>query len=616
VGDQSDGKSCPEVITRTYRSTDACGNYTDFVQKITVDDDVKPSADPLDPIKVSCESNIPSADPSSVQASDNCSQVTVIHVGDVSDGKYCPEIITRTYRVLDACGNSIELTQKITVDDDIAPTITSGPADVALACDASVPAADTDLVQATDNCGAVSVLHIGDQSDGKTCPMTITRRYRATDGCGNTADFVQKLTIGDDEPPVLSSCGDDKTVECPTSLPFDRPTATDNCDDDPSVRVVHSDSTLGPDAWTYRVTRTFQAFDECGNASATCDQTITAHCEVDALCSFTQGFYGNYGGKFNNVPTIEIVRSLLKDNPLVVGKPGRSLKFNYNAADCIVARLPAGKTATTLPDIGNANMNQNTCQTPTPIPVDSQGKFQNVFLGQTITLSLNARLSPWMNLFPLTESFCTQGALAGRDGKLGTPDDMVNPASAVETYHIHPTVLTALDNLGLPRLVAGLIELCNRGLAAQPTGGASLAAISSAADAINNGFDGCRFIVECGDERVTIGPGTKLTDGAGSATLMPAGPTQFELRQNAPNPFNPATSIRLAIPKATSWSLAIYDVRGRLVRSFDGTTGGPQFVDVRWDGTDNRGAPVSSGVYFYRVNAADFRDVKKMVLLK
>jgi flagellar hook assembly protein FlgD len=52
------------------------------------------------------------------------------------------------------------------------------------------------------------------------------------------------------------------------------------------------------------------------------------------------------------------------------------------------------------------------------------------------------------------------------------------------------------------------------------------------------------------------------------------------------------------------------------VKHFDGQAGGPGYVDVQWNGTDDRGAPVASGVYLYRVRADHFVDVKKMVLLK
>jgi hypothetical protein len=60
---------------------------------------------------------------------DNCTAApTVVFVGDVSDGNTCPEVITRTYSVTDDCGNAINVTQTITIDDTTVPTA-SNPAD-------------------------------------------------------------------------------------------------------------------------------------------------------------------------------------------------------------------------------------------------------------------------------------------------------------------------------------------------------------------------------------------------------------------------------------------------------------------------------------------------------
>ena len=615
VGDQSDGKSCGTSILRTYRATDACGNAKDWVQTITVDDKTAPVVDPLADVTVSCIGDVPAPSIGIVHATDNCSAVTVSHLGDQSDGATCSTTIMRTYRVTDACGNTTDVVQKIVVDDKTAPVIVRAPRCLKVECEGEVPAPDITCIKATDNCGAVTVTFVSDESDGKTCPATITRRYRVTDPCGNATDVTQLITIDDDIAPVISGCGSDKTLECPSSVVFDTPTATDNCDPNPSVIVVDEKTTYGPEGWTYRMSKTFQAFDRCGNTSQQCAQTMTIHCQADALCSVTQGFYGNYGGTFNGVPTIQIIRNLLSNNPLVLGRPGRSLTINYNAADCIVLRLPAGVTPNTLPNIGDKTLNQNTCQiTPTPIPVDSNGKFQNVLLGQTITLMLNARLSPAMPLFPLTNHFCTQKALPGKDGKLGTNDDVPDVNDPPKQFTIPTSVLTALDNLGLPRIVWGLIQLCNIGLAAQPTGGASLSAINDAATAINEGFDQCRWIVPCEDNTVALTGGGKV----GDINNMTIGnvPTHFELSQNAPNPFNPITTIRVAIPEATDWNVSVFDVAGRMVKEFNGRTGGPAFVNVTWDGRDQHGSPVASGVYLYRVRADHFVDVKKMVLLK
>ncbi len=103
-------------------------------------------------------------------------------------------------------------------------------------------------------------------------------------------------------------------------------------------------------------------------------------------------------------------------------------------------------------------------------------------------------------------------------------------------------------------------------------------------------------------------------DGSGRTSL----PKAFSLGQNAPNPFNPSTTIKFAVPegKAGPVTLKVYDVRGRLVRSLvDGSKEAGTYA-LFWDGTDGNGQNVSSGVYFYRMVAGDFTQTRKMVMLK
>jgi hypothetical protein len=93
-------------------------------------------------------------------------------------------------------------------------------------------------------------------------------------------------------------------------------------------------------------------------------------------------------------------------------------------------------------------------------------------------------------------------------------------------------------------------------------------------------------------------------------------PTSFSISQNYPNPFNPVTEFRLSLPRASHVKVEVFNILGQNVKTLvdkDLKAGG--FV-VGWDGKDETGAEVSSGLYFYRVRAGDFSDVRKMVLLK
>ncbi|PHR49279.1 MAG: hypothetical protein COA32_04305, partial [Fluviicola sp.] len=122
VSEISDGNTCPEVVTRTYQIEDDCGNIETCTQTITIDDNINPTGTAPADVTVQCVGNVPAANIADItDEADNCTAPTVTHVGDVSDGNTCPEVITRTYRIEDACGNFIEVDQLITIDDNINP---------------------------------------------------------------------------------------------------------------------------------------------------------------------------------------------------------------------------------------------------------------------------------------------------------------------------------------------------------------------------------------------------------------------------------------------------------------------------------------------------------------
>ncbi len=93
-------------------------------------------------------------------------------------------------------------------------------------------------------------------------------------------------------------------------------------------------------------------------------------------------------------------------------------------------------------------------------------------------------------------------------------------------------------------------------------------------------------------------------------------PSEYSLEQNFPNPFNPTTSIRYSLPQISSVKLTIFNSLGKEVRTLINTTQTAGKYERQWDGRDNNGQQVSSGVYFYTLNTEDFTDSKKMLLLK
>jgi len=93
-------------------------------------------------------------------------------------------------------------------------------------------------------------------------------------------------------------------------------------------------------------------------------------------------------------------------------------------------------------------------------------------------------------------------------------------------------------------------------------------------------------------------------------------PKNFQLEQNYPNPFNPETRIAYSIPLKCNVKLAIYNINGQLVKSLQNGEQIAGYYTKIWNGKNNRGEMVSSGVYFYRIQTDNFVQSKKLILLR
>ena len=104
-----------------------------------------------------------------------------------------------------------------------------------------------------------------------------------------------------------------------------------------------------------------------------------------------------------------------------------------------------------------------------------------------------------------------------------------------------------------------------------------------------------------------------------TAVAAPSGsqlPARSALAQNYPNPFNPSTTIRFQLDRGAPVRLQVIDVRGRVVRTLVNEARDAGWYQVRWNGTDEAGQSVASGLYFYRLRAGEFEDQKKLLLVK
>lgn len=155
------------------------------------------------------------------------------------------------------------------------------------------------------------------------------------------------------------------------------------------------------------------------------------------------------------------------------------------------------------------------------------------------------------------------------------------------------------------------------------TWNSSLAGLDSDSDGVTNGAElqdaqGFWTIGQSqpGDVNLVSNPGD-----AGSTTDVVALeystlPDEFNLAQNYPNPFNPDTEIRFFLSKSSFVNLEIFNMRGQKIKTLISKSFSAGAFSANWDGTDDFGESVRSGVYMYRIQAEQFKDSKRMILMK
>lgn len=314
--------SCPTIVTRQYRVLDACNNILTLNQIITVLDTIPPSGVAPQNMLVQCVQDVPQPNINSVTSlTDNCVTPTVTHLNDVITG-ICPQIITRTYRIEDACGNFTDVFQNITIQDTIAPSATA-PQNLFVQCIGDAPIPNVLAVtNVNDNCVTPVVLHISDLISG-TCPTVITRTYRVEDLCGNFIILSQTITVLDTIPPTATAPAN-LVVSCPSEVPQPNVNTVanvmDNCQ---NATVSHfSDVTNGNSCNMEVITRTYRIVDLCGNESFV-SHTITIDLitpnasftfSSPTTCQGSEGFITlsslysntNYNISYNNQSPVQI----------------------------------------------------------------------------------------------------------------------------------------------------------------------------------------------------------------------------------------------------------------------------------------------------------------------
>jgi len=325
-----------KIITRAWSLNDGCGNVTTHDQIITVLDTLNPIFPKPDDVTLTtdagatCPTNadislvIDQSNPVATANtaftftvhgitqdgptvySDNCSfgdslKLFVWNIQEDFDGNAdsCYRLIRVLWRVYDDCGNFQQRQQRFTILENKAPEITFCPPSLTVNCEDSTLPAATGEATASDNCDPMPVVIYSDVDDPGACPQekTIARTWTATDNCGNSTQCSQTITVVDDEAPVLA-CPPNATVNCDDVTPVaaGMATATDNCDAAPTIdfsdQSTQTNLGLCSDQ-SYSITRTWTAYDACGNQTTPCVQTILVRdvtapvitCPADATVS-------------------------------------------------------------------------------------------------------------------------------------------------------------------------------------------------------------------------------------------------------------------------------------------------------------------------------------------
>ncbi len=283
------------TIERTWRCTDECGNFSECVQTIVVDDTTPPTIECPPKQDIEWTSDFDVNDPNNTggfaTCTDLCDENPVIDWSDNIIPGNCEGNFTieRTWTCTDECGNTGQCIQVIVVHDFTPPTIECPPKqDIEWTADFDVsdPNNTGGFAICTDECDENPNVTWTDNIIPGNCDgnFTVERTWRCTDECGNFSECVQVIVVHDFTNPVID-CPPDQDIEWTTGFDASDPantggfaTCTDECDDNPTI--TWTDNLMPGDCdGNFVIERTWRCTDECGNFSE-CMQTIVVHDET------------------------------------------------------------------------------------------------------------------------------------------------------------------------------------------------------------------------------------------------------------------------------------------------------------------------------------------------
>lgn len=368
-----------------------------------------------------------------------------------------------------------------------------------------------------------------------------------------------------------------------------------------------SATATGLGAGSYTVTLT----DARGYTATNSTSLLAASCQAQH-CTLTQGGYGNSNGVICKEPSkrrLELIADMFITSNLVLGAPGRSLIYSYTGgigsaaslarqatAQCIIDKLPAGGSAAAFPGtLGNASG----CASSFPAGFLRNGRFSNVFVGQTLTLALNLRLDNTLAGVPLSATITSYATI---NCSLPNPSDLTGISRSMPA-----AVLGNLSYAGGTPTVGSLLALANKALGgvayANGGGNPSISDVNGAVGGINELFDECRILnasPALAFSARTTNVGMTIINSSASATNLRMAtedaPTDTSELAAFPNPFTAATALKFTLPETTKYALTVYDLKGSEVAR---VSSGEAQAGVRYSFA--MGAGLQEGVYVARL---------------
>ncbi|MFA6950995.1 MAG: HYR domain-containing protein, partial [Lentimicrobiaceae bacterium] len=541
---------------------------------ITVDDNTAPvlAAAPA-PVTVECLDLVPLM--ISLAWTDNCDEGgLVLGIDGPLVGGTCGGTITRTWNVMDICGNpAITRTQIITVDDNTPPTIDC-PENISQWCPDVVLMGPPEY---SDNCTAYEDILFEYSLDGSAylvptfplyfndlTPGVHSMAYRTTDECGNSATcfFTIEITYDcvEDVDYVLNNgnpvfCGMvNNTLAATINVPYSTLSWSIAPGSDWVIIGPANGTSVTFNAMADGSATFILAITDENGCTVICEYTVECTPATEN-CTLTMGGWGQPGGSYcDGLSQHDRLVQLLTPVGVTVGRPGHSYYSTDGEAGalCVEDVLPSGGQAAALNKDYICYENNNNLK-------------KNILLGQSLTLAINIRnSSPGLAGLPLNTSFLIADNYAG----CGTVPDAYT--FSYMTLSVPQNVVTYLNLHYGGATVGSLMEFANDALGKvyiPSSGKPSLSNISSAATVINEAFDGdCKWAANFGAP--VMAP--IMPDKPVNEPSVQIGTSNVNLTV-APNPFRDQVEIFFNLQTDTRVTLEIYNMQGVKVSSiFEG----------------------------------------------